>query len=90
MSITTEKKHELMTNFAQGEKDTGSVEVQCAILTERIRNLTEHCKIHKHDHSTRLGLLKMVNHRKALLRYLVAHKQQDRYKALIAKLGIRK
>jgi small subunit ribosomal protein S15 len=90
MSITVEKKQELITSFALSPSDTGSVDVQCSVLTERIRNLTEHCKIHKHDHSTKLGLLKLVNRRKSLLRYLTNSNQTSRYKTLIAKLGIRK
>jgi small subunit ribosomal protein S15 len=90
MSITAQKKQELIAEYALSENDTGSVDVQCAVLTERIRNLTEHCKLHKHDHSNRLGLLKLVNTRKSLLKYLNNTKQTERYKALIARLGIRK
>lgn len=90
MSITVQKKQELIASFALSANDTGSVDVQCSVITERIRNLTEHCKMHKHDYSTKLGLLKLVNRRKALLGYLNKTKQTERYKALIAKLGIRK
>ncbi|MDR0197490.1 MAG: 30S ribosomal protein S15 [Oscillospiraceae bacterium] len=71
------------------ENDTGSPEVQIAILTKRINDLTEHLKIHKKDHHSRRGLLKMVGHRRNLLNYLVK-KDIERYRAVIAKLGIRK
>ncbi|MCL2086605.1 MAG: 30S ribosomal protein S15 [Oscillospiraceae bacterium] len=71
------------------ENDTGSPEVQIAILTRRINDLTEHLKIHKHDHHSRRGLLKMVGHRRNLLNYLMK-KDIERYRAIIAKLGIRK
>ena len=69
--------------------DTGSPEVQIAILTKRINDLTEHLKVHKHDHHSRRGLLKMVGHRRNLLNYLMK-KDVERYRAIIAKLGIRK
>ncbi|MDF2566803.1 MAG: ribosomal protein [Oscillospiraceae bacterium] len=71
------------------EKDTGSPEVQIAILTKRINDLTEHLKVHKHDHHSRRGLLKMVGHRRNLLNYLTK-KDVERYRAIIVKLGIRK
>ena len=71
------------------EKDTGSPEVQVAILTERINQLTEHLKVHKHDNHSRRGLYKMIGKRRSLLDYL-AKKDVERYRALIAKLGIRK
>ncbi len=71
------------------EKDTGSPEVQIAILTKRINELTEHLKIHKKDHHSRRGLLKMVGHRRNLLNYLMK-KDVERYRAIIAKLGLRK
>ena len=89
MSITVEKKKELITKFATNKSDTGSVEVQCAILTERITNLTEHFKTNVKDHHSRRGLLVMVNRRKRLLEYL---KRTDsaRYTALVANLGLRK
>lgn len=90
MSITAQKKQELIANYRLLETDTGSVEVQCAVLTERIRNLTEHCKIHQHDNSTRLGLIKLVNTRRSLLEYLNKTNQTERYKSLIERLGIRK
>lgn len=89
MSITAEKKNELIGQFKQHEGDTGSPEVQIALLTERITNLTEHLKDHKHDHHSRRGLLQMVGRRRKLLDYL---KREDvnRYRGLIQRLGIRK
>ncbi|MFR1707875.1 MAG: 30S ribosomal protein S15 [Clostridium sp.] len=83
------RKQEIMREFARTEGDTGSPEVQIALLTERIKELTEHLKVHKKDHHSRRGLLMMVGQRKGLLSYL---KKQDieRYRAIIAKLGIRK
>ena len=89
MSITQERKEALVKDHARAEGDTGSPEVQVAILTERIRNLTEHFKGHKKDNHSRRGLLMMVNNRRSLLDYL---KKEDnaRYAALIAKLGLRK
>ncbi|MEW8993480.1 30S ribosomal protein S15 [Clostridium sp.] len=83
------RKQELMQQFARTEGDTGSPEVQIALLTERIKELTEHLKVHKKDHHSRRGLLMMVGQRKGLLSYL---KKQDieRYRVIIAKLGIRK
>jgi len=89
MSITQERKEALVKDHARAEGDTGSPEVQVAILTERIRNLTEHFKDHKKDNHSRRGLLMMVNNRRSLLDYL---KKEDsaRYSALIAKLGLRK
>ena len=89
MSITAERKTEVVKDHARAEGDTGSPEVQVAILTERIRNLTEHFKGHKKDNHSRRGLLMMVNKRRALLDYL-RKKDGDRYLALIAKLGLRK
>jgi len=89
MSITAERKQELMTEFATAKGDTGSPEVQVAILTERIRNLTEHFKGHAKDNHSRRGLLMMVNKRRSLLDYL-RKSDGDRYLALIAKLGLRK
>ena len=89
MTITAERKAELITEHARSEGDTGSPEVQISILTERIVNLTEHFKIHAKDNHSRRGLLMMVNNRRSLLDYL---KKEDssRYTALIAKLGLRK
>jgi small subunit ribosomal protein S15 len=89
MSITAERKTELVKDNAQHEGDTGSPEVQVAILTERISNLTEHFKGHHKDNHSRRGLLMMVNKRRSLLDYL-KKKDEGRYTALIAKLGLRK
>jgi small subunit ribosomal protein S15 len=89
MSITAERKQELMKEYAKGEADTGSPEVQVAILTERITNLTEHFKTHKKDNHSRRGLLKLVSQRRSLLDYLKA-KNPDRYDILIKRLGIRR
>ena len=89
MSITAERKAELMKKYATKEGDTGSPEVQVAILTERITNLTEHFKGHKKDNHSRRGLLKMVSSRRSLLDY-VKKKDEERYKKLIASLGIRR
>mgnify|MGYP001231132972 CR=1 FL=1 len=89
MSITAERKQELIKDFATKEGDTGSPEVQVAILSERISNLTEHFKDHKKDNHSRRGLLKLVNQRRSLLDYLKG-KDQARYAALIARLGLRK
>ncbi|MBR72886.1 MAG: 30S ribosomal protein S15 [Rhodospirillaceae bacterium] len=89
MSITTERKSELITEFAKGESDTGSPEVQIAILTERINNLTEHFRGHKKDLHSRRGLLTMVSRRRRLLDYL-KRKDVDRYTEVIKKLGLRK
>ncbi len=89
MSITKERKIELVKEFGANETDTGNTRVQVAILTERIRNLTEHLKINKKDHHTRRGLLMMVGKRKGLLDYI---KKTDipAYRELIKELGIRK
>ncbi len=89
MSITADRKQELIKEFAQGEGDTGSPEVQIAILTERITNLTDHFKTHGKDNHSRRGLLKMVSQRRRLLDY-VKGKEQARYEALIQRLGIRR
>lgn len=89
MSVTAEKKQEIIQDNARGSADTGSPEVQVAILTERIRNLTEHFKGHHKDNHSRRGLLMMVNKRRTLLAYL-KKKDVERYNALIAKLGLRK
>ncbi len=89
MSITAEKKQSVITEYATKEGDTGSPEVQVAVLTERINNLTEHLKTNKKDHHSRRGLLKMVGRRKSLLEYL-KNKDIERYRALIARLGLRK
>lgn len=89
MSITAEKKNELIGQFKQHDGDTGSPEVQIALLTERITNLTEHLKDHKQDHHSRRGLLKMVGQRRKLLDYL-KRENVNRYRDLIQRLGIRK
>lgn len=89
MSITAERKTALIKDNARAAKDTGSPEVQVAILTERINNLTEHFKSHVKDNHSRRGLLKMVSQRRTLLDY-VKRKDEARYKALITKLGIRR
>lgn len=89
MTITAEKKQEVIESNAQHGGDTGSPEVQVAILTTRIVNLTEHFKTHAKDNHSRRGLLQMVNKRRKLLAYLKA-KDVARYNALIAKLGLRK
>jgi small subunit ribosomal protein S15 len=89
MSITLERKAALIADNARGAADTGSPEVQVAILTERIQNLTEHFKTHAKDNHSRRGLLMLVNKRRSLLDYL-KRKDEARYQALIAKLGLRK
>jgi small subunit ribosomal protein S15 len=89
MSVTAERKTALIKDNAIKANDTGSPEVQVAILTERITNLTEHFKTHVKDNHSRRGLLKMVSNRRTLLDY-VKRKDEARYKALIAKLGIRR
>jgi len=89
MSITQARKAELITEYATNEGDTGSPEVQVAILTERISNLTEHLKIHKQDFHSRRGLLVMVGQRRRLLDY-VKGKDQARYEGLIKRLGLRR
>jgi len=89
MSITIEKTRELIETYRTHDSDTGSPEVQVALLTERIANLTEHFKTHHKDHASRRGLLKLVGQRRRLLNYL---KNQDinRYRDLIGRLGLRK
>jgi small subunit ribosomal protein S15 len=89
MSVTAERKQEIITDNAQGTGDTGSPEVQVAILTERINNLTGHFKTHAKDNHSRRGLLMLVNKRRSLLDYL-RKKDAARYTALITKLGLRK
>ena len=89
MSITIERKAALMKQYAREKGDTGSPEVQVAILTERITNLTDHFKAHVKDNHSRRGLLKMVSQRRSLLDYLKG-KDEGRYKTLIEKLGIRR
>lgn len=89
MSITTERKAALIAEHARAEGDTGSPEVQVAILSERISNLTEHFKSHAKDNHSRRGLLMLVNKRRSLLDYL-KRSDEERYSALIARLGLRK
>ena len=89
MPLANEKKTEVIEKYRLHETDTGSPEVQIALLSERITYLTEHFKIHKKDHHSRRGLLKLVGQRRRLLDYLRS-KNVDRYKAIIAGLGIRK
>ena len=89
MSVTAERKQTLIKDNARASGDTGSPEVQVAILTERINNLTEHFKSHAKDNHSRRGLLMLVNKRRSLLDYLKG-KDAERYNALIAKLGLRK
>ncbi|REK67292.1 MULTISPECIES: 30S ribosomal protein S15 [Cohnella] len=89
MALTQERKQELIEQFKTHPTDTGSPEVQIAILTENINNLTEHFREHKKDHHSRRGLLKMVGQRRKLLAYL-KKKDVNRYSELIAKLGLRR
>ena len=89
MSITAERKAELITEYATDTNDTGSPEVQVAILSERIRNLTEHLKEHNKDFHSRRGLLMMVGQRRRLLDYL-KRKNNERYETLIGRLGLRR
>ncbi|WBQ12196.1 30S ribosomal protein S15 [Hyphomonadaceae bacterium BL14] len=89
MSITIERKAELIKEHGRTENDTGSAEVQIAVLTERIANLTGHFKTHKKDNHSRRGLLKMVSQRRRLLDYL-ANTERDRYTAIVQKLGLRR
>lgn len=89
MLITNEQKQQIIADHRRHEGDTGSPEVQIAILTERINYLTEHLKMHKRDHHSRRGLLKMVGQRRGLLNYL-QQKDIERYRAIVARLGLRK
>ena len=89
MSMSAEQKAAIIADYQQGNGDTGSPEVQVALLSHQIGHLTEHFKQHIHDHHSRRGLLKMVNQRRNLLDYLKS-KNQQRYKDLIAKLGLRR
>lgn len=87
--MTNEQKTAIIKEYATHEGDTGSPEVQIAVLTNRINELNEHLKVHKKDHHSRRGLLKMVGHRRNLLAYL-QNKDIERYRSIIARLGIRK
>jgi small subunit ribosomal protein S15 len=89
MSISVTQKHEVVTEYRRGDGDTGSPEVQVALLSARIDNLTSHFKSHIHDHHSRRGLLKMVSQRRKLLDYL-KNKDVDRYRDLITRLGLRR
>ena len=89
MALTKEEKSAIIKDFAKNEKDTGSAEVQIAILTKEINDLTEHLKTHIHDYHSRRGLLKMVGSRRSLLNYL-ARKDIQRYRDIVEKLGLRK
>ncbi|MCH6195904.1 30S ribosomal protein S15 [Corynebacterium mastitidis] len=89
MSLGAEKKKEILSQYGLHETDTGSPEAQVALLTERISNLTEHLKTHKHDHHSRRGLLLMVGRRRGLLNYL-SETNIDRYRDLISRLGLRR
>jgi small subunit ribosomal protein S15 len=89
MTLTTEAKTQIIQEHARSEGDTGSAEVQIAVLTQRISDLTDHLKLHSHDHHSRRGLLKLVGRRRRLLEYL---KREDiqRYRDIVAKLGLRR
>jgi len=89
MSVTADVKNKIVSDHKIHEKDTGSPEVQIALLTARITELTEHFKTHKKDHSSRRGLLKIVSKRNSLLKYLT-RQDRTRYQAIIGKLGLRK
>ncbi len=89
MSINAESKSKVVSEFKRTENDTGSPEVQIALLTARIQHLTDHFKLHKHDHHSRRGLLRMVNQRRSLLDYL-KEKEIQRYRDLIDRLGLRR
>lgn len=88
MALLQERKHQIIADYQVHETDTGSADVQVAMLTERINKLSEHLKTNKKDHASRRGLLKMIGHRKQLLAYILKQ-DQARYKALIGRLGIR-
>ena len=89
MTLTKEKKSELIGKYGRGDKDTGSAEVQIALLTARVNELTEHLRTHKKDHHSRRGLLMLVGKRRRLLNYL-QRTDLDRYRALIKELGLRR
>ena len=88
-TLTKDEKTQIIAEYARSDGDTGSAEVQIAVLTKRIADLTEHLKTHKQDHASRRGLLKMVGRRRRLLDYL-RHEDIERYRALIARLGLRR
>jgi small subunit ribosomal protein S15 len=89
MSLSAEAKSKIVEEYKRSENDTGSPEVQVALLTDRIRHLTDHFKVHKGDHHSRRGLLKLVNQRRGLLDYL-KNKDIERYRDLIGRLGLRR
>jgi small subunit ribosomal protein S15 len=89
MTLTTDQKREVVQQFGKSAEDTGSPEVQIALLTRRINHLTEHLREHKHDHHSRRGLLMLVGQRRRLLNYL-HRKDLDRYRGLIQELGLRR
>jgi len=89
MGLTKEEKHEIISKFGKDEKDSGKAEVQIAMLTKRINQLTDHFSDHKKDHASRRGLMQMVGKRRRLLDYLIA-KDIERYRAIIKELNIRK
>jgi small subunit ribosomal protein S15 len=89
MALSKARKQEIVAQFGHGPNDTGSPEVQVALLTERINELTEHLKVHKHDHASRRGLLKLVGQRRRHLNYL-SKKDLNRYKEVIERLGLRR
>ncbi len=89
MPLSADVKQQIMTDYATHEGDTGSPEVQVALLSRRISDLTEHLKVHKHDHHSRRGLLLLVGQRRRLLKYL-QDKDINRYRALIERLGLRR
>jgi len=89
MGLPKQQKHEVIQNYARHEGDTGSPEVQIALLTTRIEQLTEHLKVHKHDEHSRRGLLKLVGQRRRHLKYL-SNKNPESYRALIQRLGLRR
>lgn len=88
MALSKERKEEIVREFGKNEKDTGSTEVQVALLTAQIRDLTEHMKVHQHDYHSQRGLLKLVGQRRSLLDYL-SRTDREAYLALIEKLGLR-
>lgn len=89
MPLTKDKKQELIGKYGRADGDTGSAEVQVAMLTERINELTEHLRTHTKDHHSRVGLLKMVGRRRRLLRYLESN-DLERYRSLVSELGLRR
>ncbi len=89
MAVTGEERKEIISEYGHSEADTGSTEVQIALLTKRIKDLTEHLKKHKKDHSSRRGLLKLVGQRRRLLKYL-KKSDLEKYRKLLEKLGLRK